>query len=316
MPDHVLVTGGGGFIGSYLAAEHVAAGDEVHLLVRPRHQLRSDRIVNGAMVHRVDLSDAAAVEQCLKRVRPTILYHLGTDTGRSTNMQISTPAEWPMLTADIVNLLTLLSAASQVDSLRVFIRTGSLAEYGDDPDRQHEEAREEPHNPYTLALTAGAHYAAALQPQLHFRILTARLALTYGIGQSEDYLLPWLIRRCLRGESSELRSPQSLRDMLTVEDCVGGLRAMAASSLPGGTIINLCTGRLLSVRAMAEVVLAATSAAPALLHYTAETSVAVKANVVGGNPARATEFLGWTATTVFEEGVRCMVEHMRAQVAA
>lgn len=314
MPENVLVTGGGGFIGSYLAAEHIAAGDEVHILVRPRHQFRPDRLVNGAIVHRVDLSDAVAVERCLKQVRPSVLYHLGTDTGRGT--QVPAPGEWPMLTADIVNLLSLLSAASRVDSLRVFIRTGSLAEYGDDPLRQHEEAREEPHNPYTLALTAGAHYAAMLQSQLHFRIMTARLALTYGVGQSEDYLLPWLIRRCLGGESSELRSPHSLRDMLTVEDCVDGLRAMAASQLPGGTIVNICTGRLLSVRAMAETVLAATSAAPTLIHYPAETSAPVKTNMVGGDPARAAEWLGWTATTIFEEGVRCMVEHMRAQVAA
>ncbi|HUD93630.1 NAD(P)-dependent oxidoreductase [Sphingobium sp.] len=314
MPENVLVTGGGGFIGSYLAAEHIAAGDEVHILVRPRHQLRPDRLVNGAIVHRVELSDTIAVEQCLGEVRPTILYHLGTSTGRTH--QTPSPCDWPALTMDILNLLTLLSAASRVDSLRTLVRTGSLAEYGDDPRQQHEDAREQPHNPYTLALTAGAHYAAALQPQLHFRVLTARLGLTYGVGQSEEFLLPWLIRRCLDGEASELRSPESLRDMLAVKDCVDGLRTVATSALPGGTIVNLCTGRLLSVRAMAETVLAATSAAPTLVHYPTGSSTPAKINIVGGDPARAAQLLGWTATTIFEEGIRCMVEHMRAQVAA
>ena len=314
MAEHVLLTGGGAFIGSYLAPEHIPAGDEVHILVRPRHQLRSERMLNGAVVHRVELSDAVAVEQCLKQVRPTILYHLATDTGR--NARMSSSCEWPSLTGDLHNLLILLSAASRIDRLRVLVRTGSLAEYGSAIGRQSEDAREEPRNSYTLALTAGAHYVSAIQPQLHFPVLTARLALTYGIGQSEAFLLPWLMRRCLNGEVSELRSPDSMRDMLAVQDCVAGLRVLAASSLSGGTIVNLCTGRLLSVRAMADIVAAATSTSTTLIQYPADARMPSQPDVVGGDPSRATELLGWTATTIFEEGVRCMVEQMRAQVAA
>lgn len=313
MAQRVLVTGGGGFIGSHLAAGHLAAGDEVHILVRPQHQLRSDRL-SRAIVHRVALADGGAVESCLQSVQPTLLYHLGTGTGRGA--QLPAPEEWPGLADDLINLLALLSAASRVDTLRAFVRTGSIAEYGNAAECPDEDAREEPLAPYTLALTAGAHYAAALRSQLHFPVLTARLGLTYGVGQSEDFLLPWLIRRCLNGQVSEVRSPDALRDMLAVADCVAGLRALASSDLPGGTIINLCSGQLLSVRTIAETVLAATSAPAGSVRYGVQASQSSAVNRVGANPARAAELLGWTAAISFEEGVRCMVEQMRAQAAA
>ncbi|HEY0624986.1 NAD(P)-dependent oxidoreductase [Sphingomonas sp.] len=301
MPERVLITGGAGFIGSHLAASHLDSGDEVHLLVRPEGAARAERIPSGAIVHRVDLGDLPQVCACLAEASPTILYHLASGTGRDPG--IPDPAEWPAMTCDLDHLLILLAAAADSPGLRVMVRAGSLAEYGNQPTPSPETRREQPRTVYTAAMVAGAHYCAMLQPRLAFPVLTARFALTYGPGQSEDYLLPALLRRCLADDMTTIRQPDNRRDMVFIDDIVAGLRAMARSDLPGGTIINLSSGQARKIREIVGLVLHVTGTPGD--HVTMEAGEPQNARVdtVCGVPDLAALNLDWRARTSLEDGI-------------
>ena len=86
---------------------------------------------------------------------------------------------------------------------------------------------------YGAGVVAATHLTAALQPRLPFRISTARLALVYGPAQSTDYLIPYLIQRCLDGLPSVVRRPDDRRDLIHVDDVVDGLLRLAEVELPG-----------------------------------------------------------------------------------
>jgi nucleoside-diphosphate-sugar epimerase len=309
MGERILITGGAGFVGSYLASSHCAAGDEVHLLVRPGGPLRHMRLpLAGVTIHRVRLDLASAVADCLKAAQPAVIYHLAGGTGRDPAIPSPCAAE-PIL-HDVTNLLTLLSAAAETrPPPRIVIRAGSLAEYGNGAMPSHEDQREDPLTIYTAAMVAGVHYARVLQPKLPFPVVTARFALVYGPGQSEDYFLPWLIRRCLKGQQSPVRRPQSRRDMIYVADLIEGLQSMAATPLPGGTILNLSTGQAATISEIANLVLAACRADPALIQFDQEETPNFRAETLHGSPERARKLLGWQARTPFEEGLRLCIAH-------
>lgn len=313
MSERILITGGAGFIGSRLALAHAADGDEVHVIVRPRG--RSTRTPPRAVVHPIPLNDRDAVADCLAAARPSIIYHLAGDTGR--NRGVPRPADRGRLTEDLENLLTLLAAAADAPSpVDVLVRAGSLAEYGDGPMPSREGQREQPLAAYTAAMVAGAHYSRMLQPRLPFPVLTARFALTYGPGQSEDFLLPWLVRRCLAGEPSTIGHPDWRRDMIFVDDLVEGLRELADARPPGGAIVNLATGTAPTVREIAGSILSATGANPSLITFGCEEDRGGVAHALWGCPDLARQLFGWSAKTPLAAGVQRTVEHMRQRMAA
>jgi nucleoside-diphosphate-sugar epimerase len=301
MSERVVITGGAGFIGSRLAAAHVAAGDEVLAIVRPRGLVRGRSLPPGVVSARIHLEDSEALEKCMQSARPTIVYHLAGDTGRDAG--IPNPSEVHRLTGDLHNLLTLLSAAGEARP-SVFIRAGSLAEYGDGPVPSRESQREQPLTPYATAMVAGAHYARMLQPRLRFPVLTARLGLTYGPGQSDAFLVPWLIQRCLAGQSSEVQRPAWRRDLIYVDDVVEGLRALARGNLSGGSIVNLCTGVAPTMSEVAGLIVEATGVTSDLITFGNQAESGNGIAVVQGSPDLASAGLGWTARTSLRDGLQ------------
>lgn len=304
MSERILITGGAGFIGSHLAASHVASGDDVHILVRPGGPLhRRDVALRGVTVHRVRLDHPIAVARCLGEARPSLIYHLAGGTGRDPIMP-SVFSAAPLL-QDLTNLLTLLTAAAQMPvPPRRVMRAGSLAEYGNGAVPSREEQREDPLTNYTAAMVAGLHYSRMLQPSLPFLVATARLALVYGEDQSDAYLVPWLIGRCLGGHRSMVSRPQSRRDMIYIDDVIDGLRLMADAPLPPGAVVNLSTGVAPTVREIAQSVVNACGADPALISYQEAAAPDHRVQVLHGAADRAREWLGWRARTDLESGLQ------------
>ncbi|MET3722992.1 NAD-dependent epimerase/dehydratase family protein [Sphingomonas trueperi] len=313
MAERVLITGGGGFIGSRLAIAHAREGDDVHVLVRPRGLLDERRLSPGIDVVRVHLDDLDALCDCLLKIRPSIIYHLASGTGRDPDQRnIARPKR---LTEDLSNFLNLLTAANEARP-RVLVRTGSLAEYGRGAAPSCEWQREQPLADYTTAMVAATHYAAALQPRLPFRIATARLGLTYGVGQDNSFFLPWILQRCLDGRESLVRHPHWRRDLVHVDDVVAGLRALARCEIEGGAVVNLCTGEAPSMREVAELVVELTGARADLINFGDPAKEAFGNPILWGSPEVAFAKLGWVAKIGLREGLAGMIAAMTQRVPA
>jgi nucleoside-diphosphate-sugar epimerase len=313
MSERVLITGGAGFIGSKLAAAHAVAGDDVHILVRPRGHVSSNRTVSGAVVARVHLEDVEVLSDYLSKVRPTIIYHLASGTGRGTS--VAHPLDMHSLTGDLHNFLALLTAARDA-APKVLVRSGSLAEYGNGLTPARESQREQPLSTYTTAMVAGAHFAALLQPTLPFPVLTARLALTYGEDQSDTFLIPRLVERCLAGVACDVAHPNRRRDLIHVDDVVEGLRALARSDLPGGSIVNLCSGIAPTMREVAGRIVELTGADPALITSGNDAELEGEIATVLGSPDLALALMGWSTRISLDEGLARTVAGARERVFA
>lgn len=307
----VLITGGAGFIGSHLAAHELARGNNVHVLVRPTTTLNRLARLNGDLnVHHCDLADAAALADCFAAARPERVFHLGVRTRRPPEPNIDQAID--SVREDLLNTLTLLKAAAEAPvPPKILVRAGTIAAYGDLPPPFEECQRERPLTAYGAAMVAGAHYSNLLQPCLPFQVVTARLALVYGFGQSTAFLVPSMIEKCLAGQPVVLRNPDARRDLIYVDDVVEGLSLVARKGLPADQpIINLATGIAPSVREMADVVVRATGCDPDLIRVAPTPGVGD--TVLVSSPDLARDLLGWTSKTRFSDGIARTVELIRA----
>lgn len=311
----VLIIGGAGFIGSHLARHCLSRGDDVHIVARPQTDLwRLADIHSHLMLHRLDLQDRVALDRCFTEVRPEEVYHLATQTRWQPAPDFADAHQ--SISTDILNLTTVLAAASAANSPpRVMVRAGSLAEYGNGPVPNVESQRENPLNPYATALTACTYCAQMLQPRLPFAVLTARLALTYGPAQDEDFLLPTLIRNCLAGARTRVLRPDDRRDLIYVTDVAEALCRLGSSKLPGGKIVNVATGIAPPMRDVADLVTRLVGVNPALIDIV-ESPAAMKGTYQGyaimcGSPALARKLLDWKAGTTLIEGLQRILDLVR-----
>lgn len=239
----ILITGGTGFVGGHLTARLVTLGRDVHLLARSDHALdRLGPLAERVTVWKGDLTDPESLKRAVEGASASMIYHLAARTDlRRTRPDLSEVAE--VVTSDVIgstNLLAALAAASHPPAFMV--QTGSLAEYGTGSSPSDERQREQPISGYSAGLVMRTHLLQALQVRLPFPASTFRLALVYGPGQRDSFLVPALIRAFSEGRPFTITNGEAARDLIHVDDVVEALIAAEGRTDLGGEVINIGTG--------------------------------------------------------------------------
>lgn len=309
----VLVTGGSGFLGSHLVEALLQRGADVHLISRARARSPHWRALAARCVSwPAGLEDVGALARCFREARPGLVIHLAGDTGGRT-----TGAGWTDLAGSLgVNLggtLAMLQAAAESGAPVVrFIRAGGLAEYGSGPVPFRESQREEPRSPYAASQVATTHCAEAFSQALPFSLVTLRLALLYGPRQSETFLLPRLIRCCLRGEPLPMTDGHQGRDMLHVDDAVEAIARAATVPGLGNARINICSGLEVTVRELATLV-EQLAGVEGIARFGNRPYDGAEMHRMLGDPSLAGDLLAWSASIPLAEGLQRTIAWHRDQ---
>lgn len=301
-----LIIGGAGFIGSRLARALLDRGDTVSILARPSTSTaRLEGVLDRLTLHRADDRDADALGRAFRAADAETVYCLAR-TPRDGKAPLA-DAE-ALVESSIGALVRILKAAAAAPP-RLFVRAGTIAEYGDAAYPNDEAGRERPTTAYGAAALAGTHLLSALAPSLPFHSVTGRLALVYGPRQSTEFLVPLLVERLLAGEPVTIHDPEASRDFLYVDDAVAGLIALAGLKATQKDPINIGSGRALTMEEAAAIILKETGAASALIRR-GERAKATGAQRLLLTTERAAAIANWRATIRFEDGVARLLREM------
>lgn len=236
----VLVTGSSGFIGR-------------RMLERMR---RSGTDAAGWTRADGDLRDPDAVRTRLARIRPDHIFHLASEPPKPV-------AETWTRVADEQAMLANLAYA--MPSHCRLIYAGSMAEYGR-AGLLRETDQCVPDTGYGCAKSSGTNLALALRTILQVDIRVGRLFGVYGPGEGPNRLLPTLLARLRSGEPMPLSDGEQVRDFIHVDDVCTVLFALADAPGPP-PIVNVGTGRGVSVRHVCETVADVLNADASLLRF-------------------------------------------------
>jgi nucleoside-diphosphate-sugar epimerase len=229
-----LVTGGSGFLGSHLGCRLANEGAEVHAVSRNRRDSGSGHV----RWWQGDMAEIATVRDLLHKIKPEVVFHLSGLATASPDRDLVLPTLHSLL----VSTVNILTVAAEIGCRRIVL-AASLTE----PQLNHSEI---PGSPYAAAKWASGVYARMFHELYGIPVVMVRPFMTYGPGQDERKLIPYVILSLLKEEAPRLSSGRQQIDWVYVDDVIDGF--IAAAEVPNieGQTLDLGSGVLVSVRAL------------------------------------------------------------------
>lgn len=248
-----LVTGAGGFIGSWVAKTLAANQARVWMAGRSLEALSATtkKLTFDAHLLCVDLSEPGAFARAYQQVMPDITVNLA---GYGVHRSARDSQMAKRMNADLVQEIADVIAAarrSEWMGLRL-VHAGSGAEYGTVEGTLNEESPAHPTSLYARTKLAGAQKLAECIQRTGLRATTARLFIVYGPGEHAARLLPSILAAAKSGQDVPLTAGEQLRDFTYVEDVAEGLVRLGAAAGDVPPVVNLASGTQTSVREFAE----------------------------------------------------------------
>ncbi len=183
----------------------------------------------------------------------TRIVHLAANTSVQESVQR------PLLTvrANIEATCRMLDLARKIDSER-FLFASTAAIYGDRRSSCRETDAPAPASPYASSKLASEYYCKVYSSLYGIPTVVLRYFNVYGPGQSNRYagVITRFVNEALHGKPPIIFGDGTqTRDFVFVDDVVRATFASLTGRVPGGTILNIGTGRATTIISLARQVL-------------------------------------------------------------
>ena len=310
----VLVTGGGGFIGSNVIEALARRGASVTAFVRYNGSASTGTIeflpedVKGALkIVSGDLADPATASALV--AGQDIVFHLAALVG--IPYSYIHPIE--VVRTNTMGTAYLLEAC-RLQGIERIVCFSTSEVYGTalyaPIDEEHPLQAQ---SPYSASKIGSDQIALSYFRAFGVPVSIARPFNTYGPRQSSRAVIPTIITQALRGGSVRLGSVTPTRDLCYAGDTAEGVIRICESKETLGEVINLGTGREVTIGALAEMIFAIIGRKPDIV--TDEQRIRPgKSEVMRliANSDKALRLCGWKPSVTLEEGLARTVEWIKA----
>lgn len=311
--SHVLVTGAGGFIGSHLVERLVRDGHRVRAFVHynSRNDWGNLELISQAVKREVevvtgDIADPFSVRSATKGVQ--VVYHLSSLIA----IPYSYVAPQSYVQTNVQGAMNVLQAARDEGVGRV-VHTSTSECYGTAQyvpiDERHPLQGQ---SPYSASKIGADMLAESYWRSFGLPVATIRPFNTFGPRQSARAVIPTIIAQALRGGPIKLGALSPTRDMNYVDNTVDGFLAVGTHPAAVGQVINVGSGREISIRDLALVIVGLMGSSSDVVEDDQRIRPANSEveRLLCGN-AKAKDLLGWTPTVDLEEGLRRSIDWFR-----
>jgi len=305
----VLVTGGEGFIGSTLVDRLLREGASVRALVHYKPYGSAGLLAGMEDDVEIVAGDVRDQDWVLRAVEGReVVFHLAALIG----IPYSYEAPESYVQTNVVGSFNVASACRRTGARMVHTSTSET--YGTARTVPISEDHPlQPQSPYSASKIGADMMVLSMHHAFELPVAVVRPFNTYGPRQSARAVVPAILAQ-LHAGASELRmgSLTPTRDLNFVEDTVSGFLAVAACDRALGEVVNIGSGREISIGDLVE-----------LLKQTTGNDARVVTDAARVRPSgseverllcdntRAREWAGWQPRFSLEDGLRITSEWVR-----
>ena len=317
MAKRVLVTGGAGFIPSNLIR---------HLLANTDHEVVSlDALTYAGNIENLadvmshprlafvhgDIRDAGLMRELVGGV--DVIVNAAAESHVEKSI-VEGASEF--VTTNVEGTQILLDAIRETPVER-FLLISSSEVYGTaESDPMDERHPLEPRSPYAATKAGGDRLAYSYFVTYDLPVTIVRPFNNYGPRQHPEKVVPRFITQALQGEALTIHGDgHASRDWLHVDDTASAIEALISVSIDAvaGEVVNIATGRDISVTEIAGLVLEAVGNPNATTVHVPERPGQVDRHI--GSTDKLERLAGWRASISFEEGLERTVDWYRENTA-
>lgn len=306
----VLVTGGDGFIGSHLVDRLLAEGAAVRVLV---HYTPSGRLgwLHGREADvEILAGDVRDGERVLQAVDgQEVVFHLAALIGIPYSYQ--SPESY--VQTNVMGTYHVLNASRRAGIERV-VHTSTSEVYGTALTVPIDEAHPlQPQSPYSATKIGADMLAISFHRSFELPVAIVRPFNTYGPRQSTRAVIPSLLGQ-LFGEAERIRvgTVSPTRDFNYVSDTVNGFLAVAGADRVTGEVVNIGSGREISIGDLIELLFEVTGQRKDIVVEDERIRpTGSEVHRLLCDNTRAREWAGWKPEVSLEEGLRATADWVR-----
>lgn len=307
----VLVTGAGGFIGSHLTERLVELGAETRAFVRYSSTgswgwLDQSTRKNDIEVVLGDIRDQDTVIHAVAGV--DIIFHLAALIAIPYSYQ----APLSYVRTNVEGTLNVLQAAQRAESEAV-VHTSTSEVYGTARTVPIDENHPlQGQSPYSASKIGADKIAESFHLSFGLPVVTVRPFNTFGPRQSARAVIPTIITQALNGSEIRLGNLEPTRDLNFVADTVEGFIKAAETPKAIGETINLGSGREISIRDLAALILKLMNRdIPIALEGARVRPENSEVDRLLADSRKGQSILGWTPRHSLEEGLAATIDWIR-----
>ncbi len=310
-----LITGIGGFAGSWLAEELLREGYRVIGTLAPKETTQNlASIKKHITLSRLDILNTTACRKLVASTKPDYLFHLAAiaSVGKSFELEQTT------FRVNFDGTQNMLDAARQHSGLKKFLFVGSADAYGivHPPTKTLTERQcFNPISPYGIA-KAAAEYAARYYFRAHqLPVVVARAFNHSGPRQTANFVIPSFAKQIAEIEAGRQKPVlmvgdlSARRDFSDVRDIVRGYRLLAEKGIPG-EVYQLCSGKAVAINDVLRILL---SLSHADIEVRVDKSRLRKADIpiLRGSFAKASRAVNFTGKIPLRKTLQDTLEYWR-----
>ncbi len=304
----ILVTGGAGFIGSYLVAELVKQGNKVIVAdVLLRGNKIPKNIMQDVELHQTDVRDTDGIIKLGKGV--DAVFHFAAILG------VDIVADNPVETMDVeVKGMYSVGKCAEANGIPKIIYASTSGVYGHNSLEKSvtEEITIDPKTSYAMAKRFNEIYLAALKEEKGINGIALRFFNVYGARQDNRMVIPRFFEQAIANlPISVYGNGNQTRDFTWVDDAIKS-SLLLAQKVEGFEIFNIANERELSVLELAERIVKITGSKSELNFVNAPVKrYDYEVGRRFGNSQKLFQCVGYKPDTSIETGLKIIHEAIK-----